>query len=87
MYSLYDVHVFIFKINNERRHAVVFRKLRNAALAIGAVGTTIISAPAALPVVLVKIAGYMAVAGSAAAVVSQTVTGKEKEEEKDDHGQ
>ena len=55
-----------------------FKKLRNTGLAALAIGTSIISAPIALPAVLVKIAGYLVVAGTTTAAVSQSVTGKEK---------
>ena len=48
-----------------------FRKLRNTGLAIAAVGTALLSAPMALPALLVKIAGYLAVAGGVMTTVSQ----------------
>ncbi len=49
-----------------------FKKLRNIGLALAAVATTIVAAPVALPAVIIKIAGYLAVAGSIAGAVSQT---------------
>jgi len=49
-----------------------FKKLRNAGLTIAAAGTAIVTAPVALPAMLIKIAGYLAVAGTVASVVSQT---------------
>ena len=49
-----------------------FRVIRNVGLVLGAVGTTILTAGAALPVVVTTIAGYMVTAGAVAAVVSQT---------------
>ncbi len=49
-----------------------FKKLRNIGLAIAAVATTIVAAPVALPAVLIKIAGYLAVASGVASAVSQT---------------
>lgn len=49
-----------------------FKKLRNIGLPLAAVATTIIAAPVALPVVVIKIAGYLAVAGGIAGAVSQT---------------
>ena len=64
----------------ERIHAPTppfFVKLRNIGLAVVAISTTILTAPLALPAILLKIAGYLAVAGTVAATVSQTVTGKD----------
>ncbi|HRD58996.1 MAG TPA: hypothetical protein PK504_13165 [Ferruginibacter sp.] len=49
-----------------------FKKLRNIGLALAAVATTIVAAPVALPAVVIKIAGYLAVAGGIAGAVSQT---------------
>ncbi|MEO8769582.1 MAG: hypothetical protein ABI402_05840 [Ferruginibacter sp.] len=48
-----------------------FRKLRNIGIAVAAIATTIATAPVALPAVLVKIAAYLAVAGTAISVASQ----------------
>ncbi|MEO6671275.1 MAG: hypothetical protein ABIN36_17465 [Ferruginibacter sp.] len=48
-----------------------FKKLRNIGLAVAAVATTIATAPIALPAVLIKIAAYLAVAGTSISVVSQ----------------
>ena len=49
-----------------------FKKLRNIGLILAAVATTIAAAPIALPAVIIKIAGYMAVASGVASAVSQT---------------
>lgn len=49
-----------------------FKKLRNIGLALAAVAASIVAAPVALPAVIIKIAGYLAVAGSVAGAVSQT---------------
>jgi len=49
-----------------------FKTLRNISLALAAIGTSIIAAPVALPAVVIKIAGYLAVAGGIAGTVSQT---------------
>ncbi len=49
-----------------------FKKVRNIGIAIAAIGTTILTAPVELPAVLLKIAGYLAVAGTVAGGVSQT---------------
>lgn len=54
-----------------------FKKLRNIGLALLAIGTSIMSAHMALPDILVKIAGYLALAGTVTATVSQTATGNE----------
>ena len=49
-----------------------FNKMRNAGLILAAVATSIMTAPVALPAILIKIAGYLAVAGGVASAVSQT---------------
>lgn len=49
-----------------------FKKLRNIGLALAAVAGTIVAAPVALPVVIVKVAGYLAVASGVLSAVSQT---------------
>ena len=49
-----------------------FKKIRNIGLALAAISATILTEPIALPAVVVKIAGYLAVAGSVAGTVSQT---------------
>lgn len=49
-----------------------FKKVRNISLALAAVSATILAAPIGLPAVLIKIAGYLAVAGSVAGTISQT---------------
>ena len=48
-----------------------FKKLRNIGIAVAAVATTIATAPVALPALLVKIAAYLAVAGTTISVASQ----------------
>ena len=49
-----------------------FKKIRNIGLVLGAIGAAIIGAPVAIPALLVKIAGYLVVAGAVAGGVSQT---------------
>ncbi len=49
-----------------------FKTIRNIGLAIAAIGTTILTAPVELPAVIIKVAGYLAVAGTVAGGVSQT---------------
>jgi hypothetical protein len=51
-----------------------FKKIRNAGLLLAAISATLLTTPVALPAVLIKIAGYLAVAGSVASAVSQTAT-------------
>jgi hypothetical protein len=49
-----------------------FKKLRNIGLAVAAIAGTIIAAPLALPAVVVKVAGYLVVAGGVLSGASQT---------------
>ncbi len=49
-----------------------FKKIRNIGLILAAVATSIVAAPVALPAVVIKIAGYLAVASGVASAVSQT---------------
>ena len=48
-----------------------FKKLRNIGLTLAATGAAIASAPVALPTLLVKISGYLIVAGTVAGTISQ----------------
>ena len=59
-----------------------FQKVRNAGLILVAVGTTILTAPVALPLFLVKAAGYITVAGGVASAVSQAATESETQKSK-----
>lgn len=54
-----------------------FKKLRNIGLVLATLATTIVAAPIALPAVVIKIAGYLAVASGVASAVSQTTVIKE----------
>ncbi len=56
-----------------------FQTLRNVGLSIAAVGASLLAAPVALPAVLLKIAGYLTVAGSVAGTVSQAAVKNETE--------
>lgn len=58
-----------------------FKKVRNIGLALAAVSTALIASPVALPLVVIKIAGYLAVAGGVASAVSQATTGEAKSTE------
>ncbi|NCU05567.1 MAG: hypothetical protein GXC73_16470 [Chitinophagaceae bacterium] len=49
-----------------------FKKLRTIGLALAAVATTIVAAPVALPAIMIKVAGYLAVASGVLSAVSQT---------------
>ncbi len=51
-----------------------FKVLRNIGLALAAIGGTILTAPIALPVVVITIGGYVAVAGGVLSAVSQLTT-------------
>lgn len=55
-----------------------FQKLRNTGVVIAAIAGTILAAPVALPVMLVKLAGYLTVAGGVMGAVSQTAVKDEK---------
>lgn len=52
----------------------LFKKIRNAGLITAALGSAILAAPIALPAILIKIAGYLTVAGGVASAVSQVAT-------------
>ena len=54
-----------------------FKKVRNIGLALAAVSAAIFASPVALPAVLIKVAGYLAVAGGVAGTVSQTAVEEE----------
>ena len=49
-----------------------FKKLRNIGLALAGIAGTVVAAPIALPAIVVKIAGYLVVAGGVLSGVSQT---------------
>jgi hypothetical protein len=49
-----------------------FKSLRNIGLILATITGTIAAAPVALPAVVIKIAGYLAVASGVASAVSQT---------------
>ena len=56
-----------------------FKKLRNISLVLAAIGGTLLTAPVGVPAIIVKLAGYLAVAGGVGSAVSQAVTGREEE--------
>lgn len=51
-----------------------FAKLRNWGLILAAVAGAVLTTPVALPAIVVKVAGYVAVAAGVASAVSQAVT-------------
>ena len=51
-----------------------FKVLRNIGLTLAAIGGTILAAPVALPVVIVSLGGYIAVAGGVISAISQLTT-------------
>ena len=58
-----------------------FKKLRNISLVLAALGASIMTAPIALPAIIIKVAGYIAVAGAVGSTVSQVVTTTEDDPE------
>jgi len=60
-----------------------FKKIRNIGLVLAAAGTALLTAPVALPAAVISIAGYLVVAGSVAAAVSQATTPAEDKKEAD----
>ena len=55
-----------------------FQKLRNIGLGMAAISTGILASPVALPVVVTKLAGYLAVAAMVTSTVSQTAIKNER---------
>ncbi len=49
-----------------------FTKLRNIGLALAAISGALLASPVALPAIVVKVAGYVAVAAGVMSAVSQT---------------
>ena len=56
-----------------------FKKIRAIGLSVAAIGATIIAAPVALPAILIKIAGYLTVAGGVMSGVSQVAVKHERQ--------
>ena len=56
-----------------------FKKLRNIGLTVAAIGTSIIAAPVAMPVLVAKLAGYLALAGTVMSTVSQAAVAENNE--------
>jgi len=51
-----------------------FKRIRNIGVVAAAIAAAILGSPVAMPVILVKLAGYLVVAGSIASAVSQFTT-------------
>ena len=62
----------------EKPTPVFFKKVRNAGFAIAAIATSLLAAPVTLPAIIIKIAGYAALAGGVMSTVSQTAVRMEK---------
>ena len=56
-----------------------FRKLRNGGLILAAISATLLTSPVALPAIVTKIAGYLAVGSSVMSAVSQAAVKNERE--------
>lgn len=55
-----------------------FKKLRNIGLTVAGIGATLLTAPVALPLLVVKIAGYLTVAGGVLSGTSQLTVKNEE---------
>lgn len=53
-----------------------FKTVRNGGLILATLGAAILASPIALPAALLKIAGYLTVAGGVASAVSQATSGE-----------
>lgn len=60
-----------------------FRMLRIIGLALAAAGGVLLTAPVALPVGVITVAGYLTVAGSVMSAVSQTAVDDQAQPETD----
>ena len=54
-----------------------FKTVRTIGLVIGAIGAGILASPLALPVAVVSVGGYLALAGGIITTVAQSAVGKE----------
>ena len=61
-----------------------FKVLRNVGLALAAAGGALLTAPIALPVAVVTVAGYLTVAGGVMTAASQSAVDGEKDCNDDD---
>ena len=56
-----------------------FKVLRTIGLALATVGTAVVTAPVALPVIITTVGGYLAVAGGVISAVSQLTVEKNEQ--------
>ena len=63
-----------------------FKNIRNGGLILATIGASILGAPIALPAFLLKIAGYLTVAGGVASAISQATTNSNESPNTDAHG-
>jgi hypothetical protein len=56
-----------------------FKKLRNGGILLAAISAAILTTPVALPAIVTKIAGYMAVGSSVMSAVSQAAVKNERQ--------
>ena len=61
-----------------------FKKLQKWGIIVTALGASLLAAPAAMPALLIKIGGYLAVAGAVTTAVSQAATSQDVKKEKGD---
>ncbi|WP_027375711.1 hypothetical protein [Kaistella palustris] len=55
-----------------------FRKIRNIGLILTGIGGAIVTAPVVLPAVVTAAAGYAALAGAIASIISQTAVANDR---------
>ena len=55
-----------------------FKKIRNAGLTLAGISVAVFASPVAMPALVIKVAGYMAVAATVASTVSQTAVKNER---------
>ena len=63
-----------------------FKKVRTGGLIMATIGASLLAAPEGLPPFLLKLAGYLAVAGSVATAISQTTTNGDAPDKDEGHG-
>jgi hypothetical protein len=62
----------------EKPTPVFFKKVRNTGIILAATGASFVAAPVLLPAIIIKIAGYIALAGGVMGTVSQAAVKMEK---------
>lgn len=61
-----------------------FKTLRNIGLTLAAVGGVLLTAPVALPITVIAIAGYVALAGGVITAISQTAVDSDSSQPDED---